>query len=141
MEASVFKRMTMSESTKAKGDGAEARALRHLQAQGLTLVERNYRVARGPHARAAEVDLILRDAHGTLVFVEVGSRGTSHHGAATETVTRRKQQRIVWAARHYLMQLASEPPCRFDVVALQGDKEDKEDRLEWLQGAFDASTG
>ena len=30
-------------TTKAIGDAAEARALAHLQAQGLTLVQRNYR--------------------------------------------------------------------------------------------------
>ena len=139
MEASDFKRKTVSESTKAvstkaKGDDAETRALRHLQAHGLTLVQRNYRVARGPHARGGEVDLIVRDADGTLVFVEVRSRETSDHGAAAETVTLRKRQRIVWAARHYLMRLPSEPPCRFDVVALEGPT------LHWLQGAFAAGS-
>lgn len=125
---------TKSISTKAKGDDAETRALRHLQAHGLTLVKRNYRVARGPHARGGEVDLIVRDTDGTLVFVEVRSRSTSGHGAAAETVTQRKQQRIVWAARHFLLHLPSEPPCRFDVVALEGPT------LHWLQGAFDAGS-
>ena len=80
------------------------------------------------------MDLIVRDADGTLVFVEVRSRETSDHGAAAETVTLRKRQRIVWAARHYLMRLPSEPPCRFDVVALEGPT------LHWLQGAFDAGS-
>ena len=37
--------------TKASGDEGEARALCYLQARGLTLVQRNYRVARGPRAR------------------------------------------------------------------------------------------
>ncbi len=55
---------------------------RHLLAQGLTLVERNYRVARAPSARGAEVDLIMRapDAEGTLVFVEVRQRSARTHG-------------------------------------------------------------
>ena len=56
-------------TTKAVGDAAEARALAHLQGQGLTLVERNYRVARGPRARGGEIDLILRERDGTLLFV------------------------------------------------------------------------
>ena len=43
-------------STKARGDAAEARALAPLPRQGLTVVERNYRVARGPGARAGEID-------------------------------------------------------------------------------------
>ena len=56
-------------TTKDLGDEGEDRALRHLQAQGLTLVERNYRVARGPSRRGGEIDLILREPDGTLVFV------------------------------------------------------------------------
>ena len=61
-------------TTKSVGDAAEALALAHLVGQGLTLVQRNYRVAGGPHARGGEVDLILRERDGTLVFVEVRTR-------------------------------------------------------------------
>jgi putative endonuclease len=43
-----------------------------------------------------------------------------------------KQQRIVRAAQHFLMRLATLPPCRFDVVAVDGET------LQWLPGAFDA---
>jgi hypothetical protein len=39
--------------SKQLGDAAEALALAHLQGQGLRLVERNYRVARGPRRAAA----------------------------------------------------------------------------------------
>ena len=116
---------------KAAGDAAEARALAYLQAQGLVLVRRNYRVARGPGARAGEVDLILRDARdGTLVFVEVRARADVAHGGAAASVTRAKRRRVVYAARHFLLQFTRLPPCRFDVVALDGD------RVEWLRGAF-----
>ena len=119
-------------TTKAVGDEAEARALAHLLRQGLTLVQRNYRVARGPRARGGEVDLILRERDGTLVFVEVRSRRDRRHGGAAASVGVAKQRRIVLAAQHYLLGLASPPPCRFDVVAIDGE------RLEWLRGAFDA---
>lgn len=114
------------------GAAAEARAAEHLQRQGLQLLERNYRVARGPSARGGEVDLIMRDADGTLVFVEVRSRHSDAYGSAAATVTARKQSRIVLAARHYLLRLGDSPPCRFDVVAIDGDS------LTWLPGAFDA---
>jgi putative endonuclease len=43
-----------------------------------------------------------------------------------------KQQRLVRAARYYLLRLAEPPPCRFDVLAIDGE------HIEWLQGAFDA---
>ena len=119
-------------TTKSIGDEGEALALAHLQRAGLVLVERNYRVARGPHARGGEVDLILRDRDGTLVFAEVRTRRGSGHGGAAATVGAAKQQRLVLAARHYLLRWASPPPCRFDVVAIDGE------RIEWLRGAFDA---
>jgi len=41
---------------------------------GWTLLERNYRVARGPSRRGAEIDLIMREPEGTVVFIEVRQR-------------------------------------------------------------------
>jgi putative endonuclease len=118
------------ETTKGRGDAAEAQALAHLMQHGLKLVQRNYRVAAGPHARGGEVDLIVRERDGTLVFVEVRARRTATHGGAAASVTGTKQRRVIYAAQHYLLQFASPPPCRFDVVAIEGD------RLEWLRAAF-----
>ena len=119
-------------NTKAVGDSAEDRALRFLQQQGLQLECRNYRLAAGPRQRGAEIDLILRDPGGTLVFVEVRSRRAVGHGGAAASVLPAKQRRIVRAAQHYLLRLAMLPPCRFDVVAIEGET------LQWLQAAFDA---
>lgn len=124
--------MVQSESgTKSVGDRAEAIALAHLRRHGLTLVERNYRVARGPRARGGEVDLIVREPSGTLVFVEVRARADVSHGGASASIDARKRARVVYAARHYLLRFREPPPCRFDVVAIDGDA------LQWLQAAFD----
>jgi putative endonuclease len=82
-------------------------ALAYFQRQGLVLVQRNYRLAGGPYARGAELDLILRERDGTLVFVEVR------------------------ATQHYLLRLAVLPPCRFDVVALD------DGQISWVKAAFD----
>lgn len=120
-------------TTQALGDGAEARARQHLQQQGLTFVQRHYRVAHGPGARAAEIDLIMREPDGTLVFVEVRARSSRNHGGAAASISPAKRRRLVWAAQHYLLRLARLPPCRFDVVAIDGDA------LTWIPGAFDAS--
>lgn len=125
--------MTSRVTTKSRGDEGEERALLYLQRQGLALVERNYRVARGPGARGAEVDLIMRDGDGTLVFVEVRQRANGEHGGAAASVTRGKQRRCILGAKFYLQQLTVWPPCRFDVVAIDGDE------LTWLPAAFDAS--
>lgn len=96
-------------------------------------MERNYRVARGPNARGGEIDLIMREPDGCLVFVEVRARASGSHGGAAGSVGFSKQRRIILAARHYLLRMATPPPCRFDVLALEGEQ------LEWLQAAFDAS--
>ena len=114
------------------GEEAEARALAHLLAQGLTLVRRNYRVARGPNARGGEIDLILRERDGTLVFAEVRARRSASHGGAAASVSAAKQRSLILAAQYFLRTLRTVPPCRFDVVAIDGAQ------IEWLRGAFDA---
>ena len=122
----------LSATTKESGDAGEARALAHLLRQGLTLVQRNYRVARGPQARGGEIDLILRERDGTLVFVEVRARRDTAHGGAAASIGAVKQRRLVFAAQHFLATLRTVPPCRFDVIAIDGE------RIEWLRAAFDA---
>ena len=117
-------------TTRLRGNAAEDAALAHLLAAGLTLVERNYRT---PGRGGGEIDLVMREAGGTLVFVEVRARAGTTHGGAAASVGGVKQRRIVLAARHYLMRHRSPPACRFDVVAIDGD------HIEWLKAAFDAA--
>ena len=114
---------------KAAGDAAEDRALAHLLDAGLRLVARNYRT---PGRGGGEIDLVMRDG-ATLVFVEVRRRSRTDFGGAAASVGWAKQRRIVFAARHFLLRLASPPPCRFDVVAVEPQ------RVQWLRAAFDAN--
>jgi putative endonuclease len=117
-------------TTKEAGDAAEDRALAHLLGNGLRLLARNYRT---PGRGGGEIDLVMREPGGTVVFVEVRKRASRAFGGAAASVSFIKQRRIVFAARHYLMRLAQQPPCRFDVVGVEGG------RIEWLRAAFDAS--
>jgi putative endonuclease len=55
-------------------------------------------------------------------------------GGAAHSVTRRKQARIIAAARHYIAG-KEEMPCRFDVVLLE--RLDPP-RIEWIRDAFSA---
>jgi len=122
--------MKTDTTTKHRGDAAEDAALDHLQDAGLVLVARNYRT---PGRGGGEIDLIMRDPRDdTLVFVEVRRRASGSHGGAGGSITGLKQHRVIVAARHYLMNLRTLPPCRFDVVLVEAG------RIEWLQGAFDA---
>ena len=123
-------------TTKRLGDAAESLALAHLVKAGLKRVETNYRT---PGRGGGEVDLIMRECDGTLVFIEVRQRSGQSHGGAGASIGGVKQRRIIFAARHYLMRLKSLPPCRFDVVLVQGSLAAPESvAIEWLRGAFDA---
>lgn len=117
----------------ATGQSAEDRAWAHLQRAGLSLVARNYRVARGPNARGGEIDLICRERDGTLVFVEVRARASVSHGGAAASVGASKRASLVFAAQSFIAALPVVPPCRFDVVAIDGE------HLQWLKAAFDAA--
>ena len=136
------KQPTTIGSTKGRGDAAERQAEHHLQHAGLQLIERNFRT---PGRGGGEIDLVMRAPDGTLVFVEVRQRSSASHGGAGASISAVKQQRIIYAARHYLMRFSSPPPCRFDVVlvhgGIAGNPVGGSARLvvEWLPAAFDAS--
>lgn len=108
-----------------EGDAAEDRALHFLQQHGLTLIDRNFR------CKGGEIDLVMRERN-TLVFVEVRKRADTSYGGAAASVTARKQARLIVAAQTYLQRYTAPPPCRFDVVAMDGEATD------WLKNAIDA---
>lgn len=118
-------------TTRERGNAAEDRALAHLQRHGLVLVARNFKT---PGRGGGEIDLIMREHDGTLVFVEVRQRSRSDRGGAGASIGAVKRRRIVLAARHFLLRCRSEPPCRFDAVLIDGPAAD----LIWLRAAFDA---
>jgi putative endonuclease len=107
------------------GQTAEARAEAFLVKQGLAPVARNWR------CRFGEIDLIMQDG-ATRVFVEVRLRSRSDFGGAAASVTPAKQRKLLAAARQYLSGLQTLPPCRFDVVALDGSG-----APDWIRNAFD----
>lgn len=107
------------------GDAAEERALHFLQQHGLVLVDRNFR------CKGGEIDLVMRERN-TLVFVEVRKRADTSYGGAAASITARKQARLIIAAQTYLQRYTAPPPCRFDVVAMDGEATD------WLKNAIDA---
>ncbi|AQZ94735.1 YraN family protein [Halopseudomonas phragmitis] len=122
--------MSQLTSKQLLGNLAERQAERLLLKAGLRLLARNYRCKQG------ELDLVMRD-RDTVVFVEVRYRRKSQWGSAAETVDWRKQKRVQIAAQHYLLthpHLANHP-CRFDVVAADGNPEDP-DAYRWIREAF-----
>ena len=97
--------------------------------QGLIGVEKNFR------CRGGEIDLIMRDGE-QLVFVEVRLRNRDDFGSAAESVTPRKQQRIIHAAHYFLVTHArwQQCICRFDVLAAR--QTHGVIAWDWVQNAF-----
>jgi putative endonuclease len=102
----------------------EEQALHYLQANGLQLVTRNYR------CKCGEIDLILSTTDQTLVFVEVRARQNSQFGGAVASITASKQAKLRRTAEHFLLSCHPIPPCRFDVLAFEGQQP------VWIQNAF-----
>src|SRR4051812_38031674 len=113
--------------SKTLGDAFEARALEYLQRQRMRLVARNVR------CRGGEIDLVMLDERGALIFVEVRARKSARFADAAASVGMTKRTRLVRAAQHYLTTWRGAlPACRFDVVAFDAG------RIRWLRDAFRA---
>lgn len=113
------------------GAAAEDYATFHLRHAGYRIVARNQAF------RCGELDIVAYDGD-ILCFVEVRHRSDEQYGGATESITPRKQRRLIRAASCYLQKLMPPwPPCRFDVVALDGTPPSW--RTVLLRGAFEVT--
>jgi putative endonuclease len=109
------------------GAWAERHARRHLERKGLKLVEKNF------STRFGEIDLVMRDKE-TLVFVEVRLRRNTRFGHPAESIDRGKIERLRRTAESYLSAHGEATACRFDVVAITGNRNVQ--TTEWIPDAF-----
>jgi putative endonuclease len=112
------------------GDYGERLACRYLTEIGFTVVERNWRCARG------EIDIIAVDGR-CLVICEVKTRRSEAFGAPFEAVTPTKARRLRRLAGLWLAQAKDEArqgdDLRIDVISiLRAD--DSPARVEHLRG-------
>jgi putative endonuclease len=112
------------------GQRAENIAAEFLCAQGLVILERNYR------RRLGELDIVARDGD-VLVIAEVRTRASNRYGGAAASVDGRKQRRLVRAAAQLLQQRRdfSHLRVRFDVLAVS-ETVAASPKVQWLQHAF-----
>lgn len=96
----------------ALGAYGESLAARHLVAQGMVLLDRNWR------CDAGEIDLVLRDGD-VLVVCEVKTRSSVRCGTPQEAVTDIKVARLRRLAVRWLAEHAVRPlDVRIDMVAI-----------------------
>lgn len=94
------------------GAHGERIAEAHLGSLGMAIETRNYRT------RFGEIDLIARVGQET-VFVEVRTKRSTAYGTPEESLTPRKQARLVKAAQGYLLEQGREGSSwRVDLVAI-----------------------
>lgn len=98
------------------GRHGELLAARHLEAAGITILDRNWRCSQG------EIDLVARDA-GELVFVEVKTRSSEAFGHPLESITARKLARLrrlaaAWCAAHPAENPGEHDRLRIDAIAV-----------------------
>ena len=95
------------------GRWSERRCERFLKARGLKTLTRNYR------CQVGELDLVMVDTDGSIVFVEVRSRAEAGLVPPEATVMATKRAHIGRTARFFLATHRIEDrPLRFDVVTL-----------------------
>jgi len=107
----------MTDNKRQIGTYYEVKAEEYLLQNGYKILESNFRV------RSGEIDIIAKDGE-YFCFVEVKYRTTNNYGNPLEAVDFRKQNQIRKIAGIYLVKnkLTEYTPCRFDVIAFEGDK-------------------
>lgn len=120
----------MSTHRQALGHRGETLARRHLESQGYTILEANYRTRQG------EIDLVAEQDEA-VVFVEVRTLSGPGLGTPAESITRSKQAHLVAAAQQYLQEHdAFDRDWRIDLVSIQLARGGKP-RLEVLKNAVE----
>lgn len=118
---------------KELGRRGEEIAARYLTKKGLQILDRNWR------CRTGEVDLILLEEPGCLIFTEVRSRrAVGRFGSAAESVNRRKQQQVRKTALYYVYAhpFLRRYTIRFDVVTVEFFPGKQDPVIQHIQSAF-----
>lgn len=109
------------------GSLAENSAAAFLEAQGFTIVARNFL------RRVGELDIVAC-CDDLLVIAEVRTRASDQFGGAAASVGHAKQRRIAMTAALFLQRHReyARYRVRFDVLVV------RDGGIEWLKHAFDA---
>ena len=122
--------MPMTDQRPRRGMASEQLAADYLQVRGVEVLARNLK------CKAGELDLVCLD-HGVLAVIEVRQRSSLEFGGALESVTWRKQRKIIRATRYLLLGRGEwhGRAVRFDVFAVEGPP-DGAHRVVWVKDAF-----
>jgi putative endonuclease len=109
----LFNRRRLLTNRELLGRWGERRCEKFLKSEGLRKLARNF------SCKTGEIDLIMTDTDGSIVFVEVRTRGDESFGSAESSITPSKKNRLSRAAQYFLATHNIENrPFRFDVVTI-----------------------
>ena len=98
---------------KRLGRWGQSRCEKFLKRTGCRMIARNYAF------RGGELDLVMADKDGAIVFVEVKTRRNEEFAAARSAVNSKKQVKMTRTAKCFLKDFhISDRPLRFDVVTV-----------------------
>jgi putative endonuclease len=115
---------------RGKGGEAEQLVVEHLNREGWRVRDRNVLCRHG------ELDVVA-ERGDVLAFVEVRMRSTNVCGAPSESVSQKKQRRVIKAALEYCQRWKLfDRVIRFDVASVLG--KGRTGTLEYIEDAFEA---
>jgi len=107
----LFNRRRLLTNRELLGRWGERRCGKFLKSKGLRKLARNF------SCKTGEIDLVMTDTDGSIVFVEVRTRADESFGSAESSITPSKKNRLSRAAQCFLATHNIENrPYRFDVV-------------------------
>lgn len=98
---------------KRLGRWGEKRCESFLKKKGLRKLARNF------SCKSGEIDLVMVDGGGAIVFVEVRTKADESFGPPEDSITHPKKVRLLQTARYFLaIHKIENRPFRFDVVTI-----------------------
>lgn len=109
------------------GNSGEELVAHYLQANGYTIIARNYRKKFG------EIDIIAENKE-SIAFVEVKNRRSIFFDLS-QVITRSKQRKIIAVAKAFLLHhTRGEKACQFDIALVEG--EGSAAKIQYIPRAF-----
>ena len=109
----LLNRRELLNNRKLLGRWGERRCERLLKGKGLKPLARNFA------SKTGEIDIIMADTDGSIVFVEVKTRAGEDFTDTEDVVTSSKMNKMIRTARYFLAAHNIENrPYRFDVVTI-----------------------
>ncbi len=109
----LLNRNRLLANPKLLGRWGEKRSEKFLKNKGLKLLTRNY------SCKTGELDLVMVNDNGAIVFVEVKTRADESYTEVESAITADKKRKIFNTSRYFLAshEIGSRP-YRFDVVSI-----------------------